>query len=255
MNRLHQVIENASTIKNSWIPGESAEHRSIVNCGVSTFLRYAKHAQCFYGGNITNLKHSVIPELCVLPYDVCWFEFEVDWKEYPQKVIFAALVANIKDGEDNASKHFYWYFVKRDGWTLVCSGLTRLDVNVFHVEYYCDDENRKIVARAITGAVRWFLSAINCKNVCLAENNPDSKLQKARAKKGKAPLFSYWTLQINSAAHGNVNLGGTHASPRVHLRRGHPRQYEPGKWTWVQPHAVGNRALGMVHKDYSMVQP
>jgi hypothetical protein len=38
------------------------------------------------------------------------------------------------------------------------------------------------------------------------------------------------------------------------LPRGHPRQYEPGKWTWVQPHARGNRAHGVVQKDYSAGQ-
>ncbi len=49
-----------------------------------------------------------------------------------------------------------------------------------------------------------------------------------------------------------VNFGGTHASPRLHLRRGHPRQYAPGKYCWVQPCVVGNKAAGMVHKDYAI---
>lgn len=92
---------------------------------------------------------------------------------------------------------------------------------------------------------------MNCTNVGRQEHKPDAALQKARAKRGKQPLFSYWTLELNGRDGGAAqSFGGTHASPRVHLRRGHPRQYAPGKWTWVQPHAVGNRELGMVHKDY-----
>lgn len=96
-----------------------------------------------------------------------------------------------------------------------------------------------------------FLSALHCTNVFRQRHPPSEKLQKARTKRGKAPLFSYWTLQLGQKNERGESLGGTHASPRVHLRRGHPRQYAPGKYTWVQPHAVGHRELGMVHKDYS----
>jgi hypothetical protein len=100
-------------------------------------------------------------------------------------------------------------------------------------------------------ACQSFLSALHCCNVKQEEHHPDAKLNKARAKRGKAPLFSYWTLQLDGKTERGNDHGGTHASPRVHLRRGHPRQYTPGKWTWVQPHAVGNKAAGMVHKDYA----
>jgi len=45
---------------------------------------------------------------------------------------------------------------------------------------------------------------------------------------------------------------GTHASPALHLRRGHARQYSPGLYTWVQPCIVGNKKDGLVHKDYAV---
>lgn len=64
------------------------------------------------------------------------------------------------------------------------------------------------------------------------------------------PLFSYWTLHLTHTDGTPRPMGGTHNSPRVHLRRGHPRQYAPGRWTRVQPCAVGSPSRGMVHKDY-----
>ena len=110
------------------------------------------------------------------------------------------------------------------------------------------------IGKQVIDVVLAFLSAINCTNVRRAEHKPDAKLQKARAKRGKQPLFSYWTLELDlSRPESSESLGGTHASPRLHLRRGHARQYAPGKWTWVQPCAVGNKSAGMVHKDYAMV--
>lgn len=100
-----------------------------------------------------------------------------------------------------------------------------------------------------------FLTALNCCNVRRTEHKPDTALQKARAKRGKQPLFSYWTLDIDldHAQTDRESMGGTHASPRLHLRRGHARQYAEGKYCWVQPHVVGNKKLGMVHKDYRAI--
>jgi hypothetical protein len=94
-----------------------------------------------------------------------------------------------------------------------------------------------------------FVAAMHCGNVTQKQTRPADRLNRARVKRGKKPLFSYWTLHLSRSEAGEA-LGGTHDSPRVHLRRGHPRQYAPGKYTWVQPHVVGNKTLGMVHKDY-----
>jgi hypothetical protein len=112
------------------------------------------------------------------------------------------------------------------------------------------------IIQSVIDVMAAFLSALNCTNIKRVEHRPDAKLQKARAKRGKQPLFSYWTLELDlSRAESSESLGGTHASPRLHLRRGHPRQYAPGKFTWVQPCAVGNKKAGMVHKDYAVRAP
>ncbi|SEA83930.1 hypothetical protein SAMN05660420_03369 [Desulfuromusa kysingii] len=101
-------------------------------------------------------------------------------------------------------------------------------------------------------ALSTFLSALNCNNVERVEHTPETKLQKARQKKEKQPLFSHWTLELSipRSSQENQILNGIHARPRVHLRRGHPRQYKPGKWTWVQPCVVGT-GKGIVTKDYA----
>jgi hypothetical protein len=47
-----------------------------------------------------------------------------------------------------------------------------------------------------------------------------------------------------------AGVGGTHASPRIHLRRGHIRHL-PRKNVWVNATVVGRRT-GVVMKDYSV---
>jgi hypothetical protein len=98
-----------------------------------------------------------------------------------------------------------------------------------------------------------YLSALHCVNVTRQEHKPDAALQKARQKHGKQPLFSYWTLNVDleRGPSSSEQRGGTHASPRVHLRRGHARLLSVGRYVWVQPCVVGSKAAGVVHKEYA----
>jgi hypothetical protein len=95
---------------------------------------------------------------------------------------------------------------------------------------------------------------INLPNIKKVQIKPTHQERRVAKKLGHKPLFSYWILEIDTikSRELGVDNGGTHSSPRVHLRRGHTRQYAPGKWCWVQPCTVGNKELGMVHKDYAI---
>lgn len=46
--------------------------------------------------------------------------------------------------------------------------------------------------------------------------------------------------------------GGSHASPRWHIRRGHWRQLADGRRVFVRQCEVGDPALGGIVKDYAL---
>lgn len=95
-----------------------------------------------------------------------------------------------------------------------------------------------------------LLAALSCKNVKECEIAPDARLQQKRLRNGKAPLYTYKTLVIGEK--GQVaRIGGSHSSPRVHLRRGHIRRL-PDKNVWVNACVVGDKSKGIVHKDYAV---
>ena len=48
--------------------------------------------------------------------------------------------------------------------------------------------------------------------------------------------------------------GGTHASPRLHDRRGHWRNTRSGKRVWVKQCKVGDPSKGSVFHDYRFTQ-
>lgn len=94
-----------------------------------------------------------------------------------------------------------------------------------------------------------FLNAISCSNVEILRSDPP----KIKAKLRKAlPFDSYHllTIDVRSQAGGEASIGGSHRSPREHLRRGHIRRYESGLRVWVNATVVNPGVGGKVHKDY-----
>lgn len=78
-------------------------------------------------------------------------------------------------------------------------------------------------------------------------------ISRKRAAKGKAPLYEWRTVVVEPVKIAKPEpKGGTHASPRLHDRRGHQRRLRSGKTVWVRSCKVGNAALGTVFHDYSV---
>jgi len=200
---------------------------------------------------------SVIPrmeqrkELMRLPYQNCWIEGNgkiTSSSTMDDGIVamycrqktdgFVAIISRraTADGSKNWSLYGGLGWSNHEGW--VYQPELRSSINL---------------ATAYTDWLGNFLTLLNCSNVSRQEHHPSGQLQKARTRRGKLPLFSYWTLNLDvTSSERTDDCGGTHASPRLHLRRGHTRQHRPGKWCWINPHAVGNKRLGIVHKDYAM---
>lgn len=70
--------------------------------------------------------------------------------------------------------------------------------------------------------------------------------------KGKAPLFSWHTVKIEPPKPKQEPQCGTHASPRLHDRRGHLRRLKNGKTCWVRACKVGDASKGVIFKDYEV---
>jgi hypothetical protein len=176
------------------------------------------------------------------PFPSNWFECNFENPLNGKQTILGLLATQYKKGQQAIT-----VIRKYDGVWVVLA-LIRLVNGMFEAVGLHDRE----FIESIFPLVRVYLTAMRCNNVKSIEHHPPLSLQKSRAKRGKKPLFSYWTLELKQERTEGDPLGDTHASPRLHLRRGHPRQFAPGKWTWVQPCVVGNKAAGIVHKDYRL---
>jgi hypothetical protein len=97
-----------------------------------------------------------------------------------------------------------------------------------------------------------FCAAIHGHEVTFTDVEPDAAKNKMRRARGKVPLFTYKVLTIGKPKRKSRHLGGTHASPRSHLRRGYYRTSRNGVRHWVQPCMVKGETDGFVHKDYKV---
>jgi hypothetical protein len=84
---------------------------------------------------------------------------------------------------------------------------------------------------------------------------PDARANRLRRITGHAPLYTYKTLVIGAPKKRQVvRGGGTHASPRSHMRRGYYRTSRNGVRHWVKATMVMGETPGFVHKDYRVQQ-
>lgn len=78
------------------------------------------------------------------------------------------------------------------------------------------------------------------------------KLNKARAKAGKAPIADHHLINLARRFHGHAEgAGGSGTGKRLHFRRGHWRHY-PDRRVWIRWTLVGNPDLGFVEKAYRL---
>ena len=258
MNHLHEIFEALQQ-------GRCLCRTDIDDGQAASFTKLLKEngrrAICFELGPVDLVTTmDPVPDLVRLPYPVCWFEGTVVG---PERTVILGALAQQLDPANSANINCLFFTRGKavdvdgavgHGRSWLCMGYFELRVGQEKVGVGASPPPILEDAKAFALWIGCFLSALHCVNVQRVELPPPSAaLQRARAKKGKAPLFSTWTLDIvvpHTKQASRPNEGGTHSSPRVHLRRGHPRQHSPGRWTWVQPHVVGNRSIGMVHKDY-----
>jgi hypothetical protein len=98
--------------------------------------------------------------------------------------------------------------------------------------------------------------ALSCSNVhhqVMESINP--AINQRRIRDGKVPMYETRTLWIDVPGGSKDSgdwQGGTHRSPRQHLRRGHIRNLQSGKKVWVNAAVVGAKESGFIRKDYAI---
>lgn len=77
-----------------------------------------------------------------------------------------------------------------------------------------------------------------------------------RRKNGKKQLFKWTTIELKHRPPAErIDLGGTHASPTPHERRGHQRRLKSGKVVYIKSMVINRHKIptdGYIHHDYKV---
>ena len=201
--------------------------------------------------------------------DYVWFDmgtlarYSIDWKRTQPNLPFerVAICGRDKFGDrflvlcDHADENTFLVAA----WSLLNTHYTKTpmfaavidpDLGGVHIaQVEGEDDVTSETAAPIMGIIAEFLQSANPTGYKATVKN--SHINRQRAKKGKAPLIYDWhTVTIETPKQKTDGLGGTHASPRKHQRRGHWRNHPNGKRVWVRDCWVGDATKGSVMKDY-----
>jgi hypothetical protein len=108
---------------------------------------------------------------------------------------------------------------------------------------------------AETRAVLELCEALSCSNVTSDVLQPASSKNAKRISDKKLPIYETRCLSIiapTTTSGRSEGLGGTHRSPRQHLRRGHIRRIAEERKIWVNSCVVGAKSQGVIEKTYTV---
>ena len=113
-------------------------------------------------------------------------------------------------------------------------------------------ELEKDVAELMLAYVGNWLESLSLRNEAYVPVVQQTFTNRRKMAQGKTPTYDWTTVIVEPVKPRQENQGGTHASPRLHDRRGHLRRLQNGKTCWVKPHKVGDASKGTVFHDYAI---
>ena len=100
-----------------------------------------------------------------------------------------------------------------------------------------------------------YMMTISGGDFYISTPNPKEATSNAkRVRNNKKPLIEFRMITIDGKKPDTLKSPpqGTHASPRLHWRRGHYRTISSGKKVWIDPMLVGDEKNGKIIKDYAV---
>ena len=167
-----------------------------------------------------------------LPYECCWFEWDVSSASCGNYTVGAIIYDSTYDVAVCVDAGRGWSIPVRD-----------------------DDDRLRYLSHHIRSVIRAALVIISSKTTVKHDWHASDKLNKARADKGKLPLYSHTIIEIRGIisrdrSSGNEVIG--RRSPRMHWRRGHMRHLRNGAIIPIPPVLVNVDAEGFIEHDYRL---
>ncbi len=115
-----------------------------------------------------------------------------------------------------------------------------------------DEPVDKELAELMMAQIGAWYSAMDKRIEVYVPSIKETFTNRRKIQQGKLPTYDWTTIWIEPAKPRSEGKGGTHASPRLHDRRGHLRRLANGKNVWVKSCKVGDASKGAIFHDYAI---
>lgn len=196
-----------------------------------------------------------------LPFPTSVFEFKMpkdDWDDALQRMsVLCVESTTARDGVMPGEMAIvcYGYGYGSMGWKLLHKDeQDEASVMIGHAGWVRVFIGETAISELIYSMVCCAVCALISRSTRVETIPAPEKLNRRRAAAGKPPIFEYRTVHLpNAHGGGSPIAGNTHASPRLHLRRGHYRHWptrDSDQIIPVAPCVVGAAENGIVSKHY-----
>jgi hypothetical protein len=198
---------------------------------------------------VARLAQVILPGRLQLPHPAVMFEI------VQSGVVGGCMVALAIATSDDVRGYLFQRDSKRGAWTEVLAYARFLQDGVAEVE-----TNPKVLRPQDIGVYSEVLPSAVWRAVgllaagCAFQSQTLSPLRRAKLARIGVRGWEYRVADIDPSriAEAAARLGGTHASPRWHIRRGHWRRLGDGRRVFVRECEVGDRSRGGIVKDYRL---
>lgn len=207
---------------------------------------YFNDQESFDSDEVGALRAQVIAKPLRLPHPCVVFEVK---DRAPER---AALLVYARQFDDRVEAAFFFKDQRKRQWTdcLIHAVFSEPGLAEGYPNPKLGEDEVSIYGEVATGIVWRALSILSQ----VAEVKPRTIMPALRRKYSKAGVRGWtWhqiTIDPERLREKSAPQGGTHASPRWHIRRGHWRQLADGRRVFVRQCQVGDPAQGGVVKDY-----
>lgn len=144
--------------------------------------------------------------------------------------------------------HVHGVVGDRDGVSELPHALLKAEKRVMYIDHSMGEALVTLMQRLTYSSVI-FLRQINESGGTAFVAAPHEANARRKAK-GKRPLLIWTTINLDAPRYKSEPKGGTHASPRLHDRRGHWVTSKLGKRFWRKDSKVGSAKNGITIQSY-----
>ena len=207
---------------------------------------YFADQEAFDSDAVEDLRSLIMDAPLRLPHRAVIFEVK---DRHPER---SSLLVYARQFEDRVEAAFVYKDKRRRQWTDCLAHAVFAKPGWSNVTANPEATHREaVIYNEVVASIVWRALTILAHAGAVKERKVNPALRRKYARAGvRGWTWQQITIDLERARTKHAALGGTHASPRWHIRRGHWRRLADGRRIFIRECQIGDPATGGVVKDY-----